>query len=94
MIKNTSDNSTLKCHLTVEEPKELAEKNALIVGNTQDSLKIENKFKVTQIKTEIKSKRNWLEKILPELYNLEDRSYLKKMAKIELDLDIYQMESI
>ena len=45
-------------------------------------------------KTGIKTKRNTLEKIVPELYNLEACTNSEKQVKIDLDLDLYQMEKV
>jgi hypothetical protein len=93
LTKQTSDEAALKCHLTIEEAK-IAESNALVICDTQASSELEDKFEVTAVRTGIKSKINGLGKIMPELYNLEDGVESEKPVKIDLDLDLYQMEKV
>jgi hypothetical protein len=42
----------------------------------------------------MKNKKMRLGKITPELYNLEDNTESEKPVKIELDLDLYQLEEV
>ena len=91
MTKHVDD--ALKCHLTVEEPKKLVEENALVVSDVQANPELESNLEVTQIRTGIKT-RGLLEKMVPELYNLEDCAESEKPVKIDLDLDLYQMEKV
>ena len=93
MTKPTPED-TLKCHLTVEEPKELIEKNTIVVSNVQTSPELNNETQVSQITTEIKPIRKEPQKTVPQLYNLEDYAEPEKPVKINLDLDLYQMEKI
>jgi hypothetical protein len=83
---------TLKCHLIVEEPKELVEETTIAVSNRQTSPELKNKIKVPQITTGIKPIRKEPRKTVPKLYNLEDCAESEKPVKINLDL--YQMEKI
>ena len=92
MTKHVDD--ALKCHLTVEEPKKLVEENAIAVCDVQAKSELESNLQVTQIRNEIKLKRDILEKMVPELYNLEDCAESEKPVKIDLDLDLYQMEKV
>ena len=92
MTKHVPDEA-LKCHLTVEEPKELVQENALVVSNIPASSELDNKLKVTQlnnVKPEIRS----MGTVMPELYNLEECAEKEKPVKIDLDLDLYQMEKV
>ena len=91
MTKHVDD--ALKCHLTVEEPKKLVEENALVVSDVQANPELESNLEVTQIRTGIKT-RGLLEKMVPELYSLEDRAESEKPVKIDLHLDLYQMEKV
>ena len=91
MTKHVDD--ALKCHLTVEEPKKLIKENALVVSDVQANPELESNLEVTQIRTGIKT-RGLLEKMVPELYNLEDCAESEKPVKIDLDLDLYQMEKV
>jgi hypothetical protein len=84
----------LKYDLAVEEPKNLVENNVLVVCDSQAISELKSKLGVTSIKVGIKSKETRLKKLVPELYNLEDGFELDKPVKIELDLDLYQMEQV
>lgn len=68
--------------------------NAIVVCSAQVSSELEEKIKVVPVRNEMKSKRNRLGKIMPELYDLEDDVESKKPVKIDLDLDLYQMEKV
>ena len=92
MTKHVDD--TLKCHLSVEEPKKLVEENAIEVFDVHAKSELESNLEFTQIRNEIKLKRDILEKMVPELYNLEDCAESEKPVKIDLDLDLYQMEKV
>ncbi|KON31385.1 hypothetical protein AC478_02880 [miscellaneous Crenarchaeota group-1 archaeon SG8-32-3] len=89
-----SDETALKYDLTVEEPKNLVEDNVLAVCDSQAIPELKTNLGITSIKTGIKSKKIWLKKMMPDLYNLEDDFDSDKPVKIELDLDLYQMEQV
>ena len=93
MTKHTPDEVALKCHLTIEETK-IAESNALVICDTPTSPHLENKLEANPIITGIKMKNNGLETDMPELYDLEESVKAEKPVKIELDLDLYQMEQV
>jgi cell division GTPase FtsZ len=100
LTKQTADETTLKYHMTVEEANKASENgtktmdnNALIICNVNASPEREDQLKTTPIKTGIKSETNRLGKIMPELYNLENCIEPEKPVKIDLDLDLYQMEN-
>jgi hypothetical protein len=67
--------------------------NALVVCDVNDSPENEDQLKTTPIKTGIKSETDRLGKIMPELYNLENCIASEKPVKIDLNLDLYQMEN-
>lgn len=92
MTRDTPEDA-LKYHLSMEEPKKL-EENTLAVCNVQTSSEPKSKLEVTPITTEIELKRKGLRKMVPELYNLEDYAESEKLVKIDLDLDLYQMEKV
>jgi hypothetical protein len=94
LTKTAPDDNALKCQLTVEESKKLAEDNAIAVCDVQANIELKSKLEIPQIKTGIKPKINVLEKIVPELYNLEERAKSEKPVKIVLDLDLFQMEKV
>lgn len=98
MTKHTADETTLKCHISVEGDNKVSESATKIMDN--NALAIydvnaipENQLKTTPIKTGIKSETDRLGKIMPELYNLENCIGSEKSVKIDLDLDLYQMEN-
>jgi hypothetical protein len=94
LTKQPADENVLKFHLAVEETnKASVGNNALVVCGAQLH-ELEKKIKVTPIRNEMKSKRNLLRKIMPELYNLEDCVEKEKPVKIDLDVDLYQMEQV
>jgi hypothetical protein len=95
LTKQPADENVLKFHLAVEEMnKASVGNNALVVCGAQLSHELEKKIKVTPIRNEMKSKSNILGKIMPELYNLENCVEKEKPVKIDLDLDLYQMEQV
>ena len=91
MLTKHTPEGALKYHLAIEEPKKL-EENPIALGNVQTSSEPKSQLEVTQITTEIELKRKELRKMVPELYNLEDYAESEKPVKIDLDLDLYQME--
>jgi hypothetical protein len=93
LTKHAADD-LLKCHLNVEESKKLVEENALVVCDVQAKPELESKLEVPEVRAGIKPKRIGLEKMVPELYNLEDCAESEKPVKINLDLDLYQMEKV
>ena len=100
MTKQTADETTLKYHVTVEGANKVSESvtkiidnNALVICDVNASPEKEDQPKTTPIKTGIKSETNRLGKIMPELYNLENGIASEKPVKIDLDLDLYQMEN-
>lgn len=92
MTKHIPDDA-LKCHLNVEEPKKLVKENALVVCDVQAKPELESKLEVTQIKTK-KPKSDRQDIMVPELHNLEAYPETEKPIKINLDLDLYQMEKV
>ena len=100
MTKHTADETTLKCHISVEGNNKVSESttkimdnNARVIYDVNASPEKENQIKTTPIKTGIKSETDRLGKIMPELYNLENCIGSEKSVKIDLDLDLYQMEN-
>ena len=94
MTKSTPDETALKCHLTIEETNKIVEDNAIAVCNVPPSPQLKSKIDVTQIRTGIKPKTDTLGTSMPELYNLEENVKSEKPVKIDLDLDLYQMEKV
>jgi hypothetical protein len=80
--------------LTVEEASKVGVSKALVICDAQASQLLDNKLEVNSIRTGIELERNRIGKIMPELYNLDDclESAKPVKMKIDLDLDLYQME--
>jgi hypothetical protein len=100
LTKHTIDETTLKCHVTVEGANKVSESvtkimanNALVICDVNVSPEREDQLETTPIKTGMKSKTDRLGKIMPKLYNLENCIESEKPVKIDLDLDLYQMEN-
>jgi hypothetical protein len=100
LTKHIADETTLKCHISVEGDNKVSESatkmmgnNALVICDVNAIPENENQLKTTQIKTGKKSETDRLGKIMPELYNLENCIGSEKSVKIDLDLDLYQMEN-
>ena len=98
MTKHTADETSLKCHISVEGDNKVSESATKMMGNNalviyDVNASPENQLKTTPIKTGIKSETDRLGKIMPELYNLENCIGSEKSVKIDLDLDLYQMEN-
>ena len=94
LTKPASEETALKCHTTLEETNKVGEVNSLAICNAQANHMLEDKLEVPLIRNGIKLKRSSLGKIMPELYNLENSAESEKPVKIELDLDLYQMEEV
>ena len=94
MTKPTPDETALKCHLFIEESNKIVEDNALAVCDVPANPQFESNIEVEEIRTEIKPKTTMLGTIMSVLYNLEEHGESEKPAKIDLDLDLYQMEKV
>jgi len=100
LTKQISDEATLKCHMPGEETKvgesgtTVVDNNALVICDVHAISELVDKRKVTPIMTEIELKNDRLGKIMHELYNLDNCLETEKTVKIDLDLDLYQMEKV
>ena len=94
MTKQATDENAFKYNLISDEPRKLIENNVILVNEPQTSPKLINKLEVTSLKTGIKSKEIGLKEMVLELYNIEDSIESEKPVKIELGLNLYQMERV
>ena len=92
MTKHAPDENALRYPLSVEEPKKLVENKTFVTCDAQVSPELESKFEVATISTTVEPEMNVLEKIIPKIYDLEELFEPQKSVKINLDLDLYQME--
>jgi len=88
-----STEDVLKSNLALEGPNKMGE-NALLICDVKNSSKPKNEIELIQINTEIKPNLKELKRIMLELYNLEDYDETENKVKINLDLDLYQMERV
>ena len=93
MTKATDENP-FKFHLPAAEVNKSGDVDALVVCDMHVGTELEEKIKAAPIKKDIKPVKGVLGKIMPELYNLENCVKTEKPVKIDLDLDLYQMEKV
>jgi hypothetical protein len=93
LTKQAADENPLKFHLPVEGVNKAGEVDALVVCDVHVSAELEEKNEISTIMNEIKPKCV-LELVMPELYNLENDVKAEKPFKIDLDLNLYQMEKV
>jgi hypothetical protein len=79
--------------MTVEGANKVSGGNPLVICSAQTNLALEDKFEVPLSRNYVKLKKIRLGRIMPELYNLENGIEPEKPVKIDLDLDLYQMEN-
>ncbi|MEM3378461.1 MAG: hypothetical protein QW674_05895 [Candidatus Bathyarchaeia archaeon] len=97
MTRHPHEEIAPKCPVDLEEaykPRsdamELLERNALAICGADQG--IVAKADVAAVVVQEKTEQSELEKIMSELYDLEDCA-AQKPVKIDLDLDLYQMET-
>ena len=98
MTKQAPDEAGLKCHVTLEEGTKVSPsvtdaivKNALAIYSAYADPESEGKRKRALVKTRVISLRSRLGRIMRRLYDLESDSEPEK--KLNIDLDLYQMEN-
>ena len=92
MPKQPSDQTALSCHLTGEEAGKVVEGNTLVVYNSPDNPKLEEKLEVKPISIGTNSKTHGLGTVVAKLFDLEGS--IEKERPVKIDLDLYQMEDI
>ena len=93
MTKQVADENPLKLHLPVETGSKVNAAGALVVCDRLNGSELEEELEVARIRNEIEHKRVF-GKIVSELYDLEKSVETGKPLKIDLDLDLYQMEKV
>ena len=94
LTKQPVDENALKLHVEVEELTKVGEVDAIMVCGAQVSSELEERVKVVPVESEMESEGGRLGKIMLELYDLENGVEPEKHMKINLDLDLYQMEEV
>jgi hypothetical protein len=93
-LTKAADETPFKFHLPVDEVNKAGDVDTLVVCDVQVGTELEEKVKVAPIRKDIKPIKGVLGKVMPELYNLENCVKTEKPVKIDLDLDLYQMEKV
>ena len=99
MTKPAPDEATLRCSLAIEEAvirdavaTEIMPKNALAIFDAHTKTGRKSKPKVAPVSARIRSVKSRLGKLMNRLYDLESSDEPEKPLKIDLDVDLYQME--
>ena len=92
LTKQTPTDNTLKLHLAVEENNKANEVPTICFNKIPVNSEIERAPQITRINNEIVAIKKRMELAVPEIYNLENCIQNEKPMKIDLDLDLYQME--
>jgi len=93
-LTKAADENLFKFHLPPAEVNKAGNVDALVVCDVHVGTELEEKIKAAPIRKDIKPVKGVLGKIMPELYNLENCVKPEKPVKIDLDLDLYQMEKV
>ena len=97
MTKHSTDEITMKCNVTLDQADRVRlgiagvlDKNALAIRSKPigNEVKMDPKAKLIVAR---KDSNNRLEKIMSEIHDVENGER-EKPVKIELDVDLYQME--
>ena len=100
MTKQSPDEITAKCHINIEEvdkartrTTDILNKNALAIRSAQITPedRIERKIKAALIQKN-KICQTEVGKIMSKLYNIETAIEHEKPSKIDISLNLYQME--
>ena len=95
---HTTRDNILKCTTTVTENKAFEnlcnpiDNNSLLLYDIPTSSKLEKELEIDHIARDITVTQNIVEKLMHNLYDLEKKVIPESSAKIELDIDLYQME--
>ena len=92
MTKQAADDPPFKIGLPIEAASKADAAETLVICDTQVGSELEEELEVLRRRNEIENKRI-LGKIMSELYDLEESVETEKPLKIDLDLDLYQMEN-
>ncbi|MCW4047150.1 MAG: hypothetical protein NWE99_06270 [Candidatus Bathyarchaeota archaeon] len=99
MTKQSPEEIAVKCHLSLEEASKVCvadvlDKDVLGMSGAQVRPKKIDKPKVKGAVARRSFVRSGLAKVMSELYDIEGCEEPEKRLKIELDVDLYQMEKV
>jgi hypothetical protein len=100
LTEHASDEAVLKCHVTIEEANKMIESaaktvdnKALVVCCAHANPEVESKPELVPVKIRMGSFRSRLGRIMRRLYDLESGNKQEKPLRIDLEVDLYQMEN-
>lgn len=100
MTKQSPDEITVKCHINLDEVDKVRsrvagvlDKNALSIRSAQIRPEDEIESKVEVVMVQKKICQSELGKIMSKLYDVETGVEREKPSKIDLGLELYQMEN-
>ena len=101
MTKPAPDEATLRCSIAIEEAAkvtstvtEVMPKNTLAIYDAHTKPEQKSKPKAAPISARISGAKSRSGKFMHKLYNLESCNEPEKPLKIDLDVDLYQMENL
>jgi len=98
LTRHTSEENILKCTSTITENKAFenlcnpVDNNSLLLYDIPTSSKLEKELEIDLIARDITRTKNIVEKLMFNLYDLEKKGIQENSEKIELNIDLYQME--
>jgi hypothetical protein len=99
LTKQASDEAALKCHVTMEEAVKMVESTtkimdnrALVICGARVNPQQESKPILIPVKIRLGSLRSRLGKIMQRLYDLESGNEPEEPLRVNLEVDLYQME--
>ncbi len=99
LTKQPADEIAIKCHVSLDhtakvrsEVAGIFEKNALSIPSPPVGSKVEIVRKVKLVATRKEIFKAELENVMSEICNIEDNVEPEKPVKIDLQVDLYQME--
>ena len=98
LTRPTAEENIIKCASTITENKAFEnlcnpiDNNSLLLYDIPDSSKLDKELEIDLIARDITRTKNIVEKLMFNLYDLEKKGIQEHSEKIELDIDLYQME--
>ena len=101
MTKHAIDDGLTKYHMPLEEANKIIENNVTLIepnriglcaGHLSSASGVQPKLGVAKPKARVASFKNKVGRIMNRLYDLESSSEPEKPLKVDLGVDLYQME--
>ncbi|MCW3998592.1 MAG: hypothetical protein NWF10_08525 [Candidatus Bathyarchaeota archaeon] len=97
MTRQTPEENILKCTSELAETKAFENlsnpiDNSLLLHNLPTNSEIEQETKLSQLKRDLTITQSLVKQPMTKLYDLEKKENPISSTKIDLDIDLYQME--